>query len=246
LVNSDLIKYFGENIGRLEPFDYFLILVFIALVSAGLYYVIRSIYRQVIAAQNDLISLKEKTIKHQERTILSLTTEKNDLQEKYEQIEKDLEKIRNDLNLKNGERDKKVNALVKHYGNAMRMLVLARIASLNLNILHSWRRMAIAFISASPIYKKQGMRDPVDVVRSIDKLTTELLDKLEIIDFKDENNGEIRLVGHVPDDFFHYMTVESEKLRAPIGKEIDRMEIIFNELYEFVEKNYGSKKHLVE
>ena len=229
MVNSDLIKFLGENIGRLAPFDYFLILVTGVLIGLGAYFVIRSIYRQVIAAQEKLITIKDKTIEHHEKTLSSLLAERGELEKRNACVEQELEKIRGDLQTQSTEHNQQINDLVKRFRILVRLVMLARIGLLELNILHAYRVRAAILAQYAKFVRHVQFRSPSDIIQELDDLMDKLFEALEIIKIYENEGKTMNLPDEVPESIFQFLMVDIDRSRSAIKEELNKTQPIISE-----------------
>jgi hypothetical protein len=232
LVDSNLVKFLGENIGRLQPFDYFLILVMVVLIGLGVYFIISSIYRQVIAAQEKLITIKDKTIEHHEKTLSSLAKERAELKKANSRVEQQLEKIRTDLQTQSKEHNQQVNDLVKGFRILVSLVMLARIGLLQLNILHCYRVRAAILVPYSRFVRDVQFRSPTDIAKEIDDLIDKVFEALEVIKVYGAEGDAVILPDEVPDSVFQFVTVDIDHSRLAIKEDLRKTEPIISEQME--------------
>jgi len=219
-LQSDILKFLSDNIGKLEPFDYLLIAVAVLLVGVGVYTLLKSIYQQVIKAQEHLIALKDKTIEQHEKTINSLTVTKESLEKQYRNVEQELEEIRSKLQTQSKEHNKLVDKLVGKLSVLVRCVVLARLGLLTLNILYSYRVMVSYQTPLTPIFKERSMKVPMETGDAIDELSEKVFDKLELLDVFNKDQEILQLPTKVPEDAVEFLITEVRQSQLSIKKEI--------------------------
>lgn len=229
MVDSDLIKFLDENIGRLEPFDYFLILTMGVLIGFGAYFIIRSIYRQVIAAQENLITIKDKTIEHHEKTLSSLAAERAELEKANIRVEQELEKIRGDLQTQSKEHNKRINDLVKHFRILVQLVMLARIGLLKLNILHAYRVKAAILVKIARFVPDDKFRSPTDIAKEIDDLMDKVFEALEVIKIYESEGSALNLPDEVSKSVFQFVAFDVDRPRRALEQDLENTSLIMVE-----------------
>lgn len=231
MVDSDLIKFLGENIGRLEPFDYFLILLISILISLGVYFIIRSIYRQVIAAHEKLISIQDKTIEHHEKNLSLLATQRDELQNAHFRVEQELEKIRTALQSQNEQHNEKVNDLIKRVGGLVSLITFANIGFLQLHILHIYYVRAAQLAPYTRFVRNAQLRSPNDIANAIDELMEKLFDLLKIINIGVTTGNAIKWPDPMSQKTFELLTRDSEldRARLAIRDDLQKIEPVISE-----------------
>jgi hypothetical protein len=242
MLDSDLIRFLAENIGRLEPFDYFLIVLVGALIGFGAYFIVRSIYRQVIAAQEKLITIKDKTIEHHEKTLSSLESDKAKLESAFAHAAGQLEQLRAQLQTKDQESNRKVNALVKRFGVLIRLVMLARVGILELNIMHAYRVRASMLARFVRYVPPAEYRSPTDIAKGLDDLMQQTFDVLDVLRIYKDDGNELALPEEVPESLFQMIMVDVHKARIALRTDLHKTEPIIGDHMDKLVKQLQSQQ----
>lgn len=237
---GDIFKFAIANIGRLTPFDYLLILAIAALLSAGIYLAIHSVYKQIIFAQDKLLGLKDRTIEHHEKAVDALTAAKAALEVNYGAVAHELQVLRQELETKDKAHNELVEKFIKRFGILIGLVLVGRIGVLQLHIIQAHRVRAVAFAPYGRLIDQKKYKLPNQIIDELDKLSERVFDQLAVLRiYEDKGAGLVLPDEEVTENVLKFLTGESDRAKNAIKADLDNTQPAILEVLENAKKLIG-------
>jgi hypothetical protein len=181
---SDILKFIVDNFNQLQPFDYFLILLFVGLSSLGISIASRKIYGAVIEAQSNLIQIKDETIAAHKESSDRLKTEKDELQVSLSEMEIHLrgtyDRFR-ELQSKHVELKDFLQGVMAGMTTLWKTALISGLAIGRIERVGIHRRMVYVYAELRPLIKGESP-EPMGLLQQLDRLEADLVSDMKDVD----------------------------------------------------------------